>query len=255
MATASESEEIVECMFCRQPFPQRYFHTHLEMCSQHDHTWKDKDDESDPTKTTDTTNNDPDAINIVVKTLNGKSYDIHGLHSYDTILNIKNKVKDEGGVLPINQRLMFNNKQLEDDKTLKDYNLKQGQSLYLIVFNYIQNDLLNESKQEIEVKLKSEHQLFLRMVNGKSITLNNITMIDSIANIKKKINIQEKIPIFKQVLVFTGQTLNDKKTLEDYNIKPGSIIHFIVKFDDTPQMYIIHILSAYFVCNELNNYK
>ena len=159
MATAAEQEpKEMECMFCRQMFATRYFHTHLEMCSQHDHQWNKET--NDNNQNTDSPQSDP-PIDLIVKTLNGKQYDIHGLHSNDTILNIKNKLKDEGGVLPKDQKLMFNNKPLEDDKTLKDYNLKQGQSLYCIVFNYNDNKLNENKDDQDDMKiLNSDHKLY-----------------------------------------------------------------------------------------------
>ena len=63
---------------------------------------------------------------IVVKTLiPGKTFSIT-VKPADTIANVKSKIQDTSGVPPDQQRLLATGKELEDDRTVTDYELQKG---------------------------------------------------------------------------------------------------------------------------------
>ena len=128
----------------------------------------------------------------------------------DTIHNIKLLIQIKENIPPDQSILFFGNKLLEDNKTLADYNIKDGSII------------------EFSFKSKGGMKIFLKTLTGKTVTI-EANPEDIVNNLKQTIYQTEMIPPKEQHIIFNGKELRGNITLKDYGIKEYSTVHLVLK--------------------------
>jgi ubiquitin len=148
-------------------------------------------------------------MQIFVKTLTGKTMTCE-VKPTDTVAHLKQFINEREGIPADQQRLIFGGKQLEDERCLSDYNVQKENTVHLVL------------------RLRGGMQIFVRTLTGKTITV-EVEHTDNLRTLKERILAKEGIPIDQQRLIFAGKSLEDEKTIADYNIQKESTLHLVLR--------------------------
>ena len=146
---------------------------------------------------------------IIIKTLAGKTITL-SVKPEASIKNVKVKIEERKGIPVHKQRLHFGGQELKDDSMLRDYKIQKESTLYL--------------------RLKGQFgsiPIYVMMPTGK-MTILDVLPSDSVENIKHEIYDKDGISPDQQYLIFDGKELEDGRTLGEFNINKGSVLHLVL---------------------------
>ena len=154
-----------------------------------------------------------EGMEIFVKMLTGKITKI-GVEQSDLIQDVKEKLYHQEGIPTDQQRLMFSGRELMDGNSLKDCNIQNKSTIFLVL------------------RVRDSFEISIRTLAGKTISL-AVESADSIQIVKAKIYDKVGVPPDQQRFVYGGRLLENTRSLSYYKIENKSTLQLVVKRRDT----------------------
>ena len=159
-------------------------------------------------------------ITVRVRKITDEGSALIHINTWDSIGEVKSKVHERLGILPVEQRLILGGKCVEDDDDVKDYYIKNNDEIYVIRRVSRYNLCIKDSCRGCDLSVVVEASYTIRRV-------------------KEMIEEAEGIPVEHQQLKFCNGILDDSKTLKDCNIRWGNkLVLDVCKQQKSSQVFV-----------------
>ncbi|KAI9261271.1 ubiquitin-related domain-containing protein [Helicostylum pulchrum] len=129
---------------------------------------------------------------------------------YCTTELLKKTITDTNRMITEDCFLLYNDKVMEDNKTIKDSGILPDSAIYLVARVY------------------GGMQIFLKHMGG-TCTAIQVSDTTTVAELKQLYGAKTNIGVNEQRLLYGGLQLEDKHTMKDYKIVADSAIHVVFR--------------------------
>jgi len=128
----------------------------------------------------------------------------------EQVSSVKSMLESLEGIPSEEQRLVFDNIPLINDRTIQDYRVPRGGVLFL-----------NPPGADLE----DPYYIFVHLLTGKTVLLNTVDPMDMVDKVKTMTKTMESIPLEQDmILQFKGRVMDDDKTLLDHDVISGATL-------------------------------
>eukprot|EP01006_Ploeotia_vitrea_P050429 TRINITY_DN67460_c8_g2_i2.p1 TRINITY_DN67460_c8_g2~~TRINITY_DN67460_c8_g2_i2.p1 ORF type:complete len:270 (-),score=31.09 TRINITY_DN67460_c8_g2_i2:99-857(-) len=166
---------------------------------------------------------------VVVTTLSGRTINLD-VEPTDTISVLKQKIQDQEGAAPEDQKLLYGGTALDDTQTVADSGVLNGEGhMQLVLRAPAKNYQVFAELHQSAVWPFSGQYTWADFKPTKTLTL-DMWSSDTVAILKTKIEDKEGIPPAAYHLIFGDQLLeDDNSTLEEYKVGKEDTLHVVFK--------------------------
>ena len=155
-------------------------------------------------------------LEIFVKVMWQEIYITLAVDPNDSIANLKSMIMVKKGFPVDEQRIVYNGRKLEDDRTVSDYNIQNKSTLNLVL--RVPGRHNSDNRMEVTILTKARGPLATLAVRPT----------DLILELKLQIRGMTGVPYNKQILNFADRELENTRFISDYSIRNKSVIDLVV---------------------------
>ena len=174
-------------------------------------------------------------MQIFVRTLSGKTITLV-VDGSDTVEATKLKIEAKNGLLVYRQSLVYNGREMRNEKLLRDYDVVQASTLHMY--------LCLSSTEEIRLRVRQASGEVVSVMVGER---------DKVQVVKALLEAELGLPLEHQRLSFRGQQLENQVSLRVYGIQDGSELGLLVVVPITVkkltgQVFPLEVATSESVC-------
>lgn len=168
----------------------------------------------------------PLVLELTVQFRSGKTLQLQE-QSNRTVSHLKHVIWQKEGIPSEHQVLFYKGKELDSEyRKLIDCRIQSGDTLDIDIIKPITD--IHSRAESVESDKPKGLLLFIKTLTGKTITL-NVSVADTVGDLKRKINEKESIPISQQCLIAAGKPLADTDDIHRIGVQNHSVVHLVLR--------------------------